>query len=72
MGTAAGNRSFCGQWNTGARIVLLVVMWWGRERGLPVGLDHAINLPEVDREGRLEEQDHEGRVSMQGERPHQD
>lgn len=37
--------SFCGAWQTGAKLILCAVMLRGRHRGLPVEIDRAIQLP---------------------------
>ena len=37
--------SFCGAWHTLSKLILTAVMIRGRHRGLPVAIDHAVNLP---------------------------
>ena len=37
--------SFCGAWHNLSKLVLITVMIRGRHRGLPVAIDHAVNLP---------------------------
>lgn len=37
--------SFCGAWRTLSKLVLIAVMIRGRHRGLPVAIDHAVQLP---------------------------
>ncbi|KAL9080890.1 MAG: hypothetical protein Q9159_007487, partial [Coniocarpon cinnabarinum] len=37
--------SFCGAWHKLSKLILIAVMIRGRHRGLPVAIDHAVNLP---------------------------
>lgn len=37
--------SFCGSWHALSKLVLIAVMLRGRHRGLPVAIDHAVQLP---------------------------
>lgn len=38
--------SFCGAWHSLSKLVLTAVMIRGRHRGLPVAIDHAVQLPD--------------------------
>lgn len=42
--------SFCGEWHTFSKLVLIVVMLRGRHRGLAAKIDHAINIPSYEAE----------------------
>ena len=37
--------SFCGAWHSLSKLILIAVMIRGRHRGLPVAIDHAVQLP---------------------------
>lgn len=37
--------SFCGSWHKLSKLILIAVMIRGRHRGLPVAIDHAVQLP---------------------------
>lgn len=37
--------SFSGSWRTASKLALILVMLRGRHRGLPVAIDHAVQLP---------------------------
>ena len=56
--------SFSGGWKVCSKLVLCVVMIKGRHRGLPVALDRAVRLPELEGEGRREEEDFGVRRSL--------
>ncbi|WVQ96961.1 hypothetical protein IAU59_004070 [Kwoniella sp. CBS 9459] len=45
LGTPNNNFSFCGEFGTASKIVIIMVMLRGRHRGLPVAIDRAILLP---------------------------
>lgn len=53
--------SFCGSWHKLSKLVLCAVMLRGRHRGLPVAIDHAIQLP-GSRMWEAEDEDGEKRL----------
>lgn len=38
------NFSFCGDWHTGSKLILILIMLRGRHRGLPYAIDRAVLL----------------------------
>lgn len=54
--------SFSGAWHTLSKLVMVAVMIRGRHRGLPVAIDHAVQLPGPK---RWEAEEEDGRVRME-------
>lgn len=53
--------SFCGSWHALSKLVLVAVMLRGRHRGLPVAIDHAVQLPGAQ---LTETEEEDGRMRM--------
>ncbi|PSK50311.1 Potassium transport protein 1 [Elsinoe australis] len=45
LGVPFDNFSFCGDWHTGSKLILILIMLRGRHRGLPYAIDRAVLLP---------------------------
>lgn len=61
VGVSDNAYSFCGSWHTLSKLILCCVMLRGRHRGLPVAIDHAVQLPGT-RLWQAEDEDGERRM----------
>lgn len=62
--------SFSGSWHALSKLVLVAVMLRGRHRGLPVEIDHAVQLPGADL-AEAEEEDGRMRVDSRANRQYE-
>jgi len=68
IGVPDQDYAFSGAWSTASKLILCLVMLWGRHRELPVALDRAVRIPgteeEIEEDAAIEDEDRRRREQL--------